>query len=121
NFTPELKIEPRQGKTFDPNTVYFNSLRKDSRLFSCTQVLQEKALMRYNNQQFIGIVKGVSEDFLKNPQLDSTIQNGSFTLKTNGHYYAVIGLTVQGNLGVNIHDQLSQLQVFSPNRNSSGN
>ncbi|GAB2701250.1 FtsX-like permease family protein [Mucilaginibacter koreensis] len=120
NFTPELKIEPKVGKTFNPNTAYFNELKKDPHLFSCTQVLQEKALIRYGNRQFIGMVKGVSDDFLKNPQLDSTIVQGSFTLNTNGHQYAVIGTTVQSSLGVNINDQLTQLQVFSPNRKSSG-
>jgi lipoprotein-releasing system permease protein len=120
NFTPELRIEPKAGKTFNPNTAYFNQLRKDAHLFSYTQVLQEKALIRYGNRQFIGTVKGVSEDFLKNPQLDSTIVLGSFTLKASGHQYAVIGTTVQASLGVNINDQLTQLQVFAPNRKSSG-
>ncbi len=120
NFTPQLKIEPRQGKTFDDNTAYFNSLRHDARLFSCTQVLQEKALIRYNNHQFIGTIKGVSSDLLKNPELDSTIQNGSFTLQSGGHDYAVIGSTIQSNLGINIHDPFAQLEVYVANRKSSG-
>ncbi|WP_462266950.1 ABC transporter permease [Mucilaginibacter sp.] len=121
NFTPELKIEPRTGKTFNPNTPYFNSLRKDARVFSLTQVLEEKALIKYNNRQFIGTIKGVSDDLLKNTQLDNIIVAGSFTLKANEHQYAVIGATVQASLGTNINDPLTQLQVFSPNRNSSGN
>jgi lipoprotein-releasing system permease protein len=120
NFTPELKIEPRQGKTFDPNTPYFNALHRDPRLFSFTEVLEEKALIRYGTTgQFIGTVIGVSDDFLKNPQLDSTIEKGSFTLKDDGHFMAVIGATVQGKLSVNIHDQLSPLQIYSPRRDAS--
>src|ERR1700712_4837681 len=47
NFTPEIKIETRLGKTFDPNTPYFHSLHKDAHLFSFTEVLQEKALIKY--------------------------------------------------------------------------
>jgi lipoprotein-releasing system permease protein len=120
NFTPELRIEPRQGKTFDPNTPYFNALRRDPKLFSFTEVLEEKALIRYGQTgQFIGTVMGVSDDFLKNQQLDSTIEKGSFTLKDGGHFYAVIGATVQSKLSVNIHDQLSPLQVYSPRRDAS--
>jgi lipoprotein-releasing system permease protein len=120
NFTPELKIEPRQGKTFDPNTPYFNALHRDPKLFSFTEVLEEKALIRYGTTgQFIGTVIGVSDDFLKNPQLDSTIEKGSFTLKDDGHFMAVIGATVQGKLSVNIHDQLSPLQIYSPRRDAS--
>ncbi len=120
NFTPELKIEPKQGKTFDPNTAYFNALHHDPRLFSFTEVLEEKALIRYGQTgQFIGTVMGVSDEFLKNGQLDSTIEKGSFTLKADGRYMAVIGATVQGKLSVNIHDQLSALQIYSPRRDAS--
>jgi lipoprotein-releasing system permease protein len=116
NFTPELIIEPVRGKTFDPQTVYFKNLHKNERLFSYVEVLQEKALIRYGARQFIGTVRGVSKDFLKNKQLDSTIRNGSFTLKANDLPYAVIGATVQNSLLVNINDQLSSLQIYSPRR-----
>jgi len=116
NFTPELIIEPVKGKTFDPQTAYFKSLHKNDRVFSYVEVLQEKALIRYGARQFIGTVRGVSKDFLKNKQLDSTIRNGSFTLKANDLPYAVIGATVQNSLLVNINDQLSSLQIYSPRR-----
>ncbi len=116
NFTPEIKIETRLGKTFDPNTPYFKSLKGDSRMFSFTEVLQEKALIKYGDKPFLGTVKGVSDDFLKNKQLDSTVQNGSFTLKSGGRNFAVIGSTIQGNLGINVHDDLSSIQIYSPRR-----
>jgi lipoprotein-releasing system permease protein len=119
NFTPELRIEPRLGKTFDPNTPYFTSLHKDARVFSYTEVLQEKALMRYGDNQFIGTIEGVSDDFLRNKELDSTIQNGSFTLHAGGQDYAVIGATVQARLGVNINDKMSGMQIYSPSRKAT--
>ena len=115
NFTPELKIEPRFGKAFDPNTTYFMQLHKDPRVFSYTQVLQEKALIMYNNKSFIGNIKGVSADFLKNKQLDSTIQDGSFTLQSDSMNYAVIGGTVAGSLSVNLSDP-TPLRIYAPNR-----
>lgn len=120
NFTPEMKIEPKQGKTFDPNTPFFNAVHHDPKLFSFTEVLEEKALIRYGaTGEFIGTIRGVSDEFLKNPELDSTIERGTFTLKGGGHFYAVIGANVQAKLSVNIHDQLSPLQIYTPNRNAS--
>ncbi|WP_345950067.1 ABC transporter permease [Mucilaginibacter sp. PAMB04274] len=116
NFTPELKIEPTRGKTFDPNTPYFKSLRRNEKLFSYIEALEEKALVRYGNRQFIATVRGVSKDFLKNKQLDSTIQNGSFTLEANNVAYAVIGSMVQNSLAVNINDRYAALQLYSPRR-----
>jgi len=118
NFTPEIKIEAKLGKTFNPNTPYFTSLHKDAHVFSFTEVLQEKALIRYGDRPFLGMIMGVSDDFLKNPQLDSTIASGSFTLKSGNQNFAVIGATIQGNLGINVHDELSPIQVFSPRRDA---
>ncbi|MEO7213689.1 FtsX-like permease family protein [Mucilaginibacter sp.] len=120
DFTPEIKIEPRLGKTFDPNTTYLTQLSKDGRVFSYTSVLQERVLIKYGAKPFIATVKGVSDDFLKNRQLDSTIQYGSFTLKDSGYNFAVIGTTLQSSLGVSLKDQFTPLQVYSPSR-SSGN
>jgi lipoprotein-releasing system permease protein len=120
NFTPEISIEPKQGKTFDPNTPFFNALHRDPKLFSFTEILEEKALVRYGpTGQYIGTVRGVSDEFLRNKQLDSTIEKGTFTLKSKGRNYAVIGVTVQNVLSVNISDQLSSLQIYSPKRDAS--
>ncbi|MBK0380335.1 FtsX-like permease family protein [Mucilaginibacter segetis] len=118
NFTPEIKIEPRLGKTFDPNIPYLNNMSKDSSIVSYTRVLQEKALIKYNDHPFIATVKGVSDDFLKNRSLDSTIQSGSFTLKDKDYLYAVIGSTIQASLGVSLKNQFVPLQIYSPRRTS---
>jgi lipoprotein-releasing system permease protein len=116
NFTPEIKIETRLGKTFDPNTPYFNTLHKDAHIFSFTQVLQEKVLIRYGDKPIIGTIKGVSDDFLKNKQLDSIVHNGSFTLKSDGRNFAVIGGTIQGSLGINVHDDLAPIEILATRR-----
>ncbi|MCC8409538.1 ABC transporter permease [Mucilaginibacter sp. UR6-1] len=119
NFSPELKIEAKLGKTFNPDTTYFTNLQKDERIFSYTEVLQEKVLLRYGSKQFIGTLKGVSNSFLKNTQLDSTIMSGSFTLMMDGKNYAVIGTTIQSSLGVNVYDPNANLQIYSPRRNAA--
>ncbi len=116
NFSPEIKIEPRLGKTFDPNTAYFSTLQHDNRVFSYTEVLQEKALLKYGDKPFIGTIKGVSDDFLKNRQLDSIVQSGAFTLKMDGQNFAVIGSAIQSSLSINVHDQFSPLTIYSPRR-----
>jgi lipoprotein-releasing system permease protein len=119
NFTPEIKIEPRLGKTFDPNTAYFNELHRDTKVFSYTEVLQEKALIKYDGKPFIGTIRGVSNEFLRNRQLDSTIQSGTFTLQDKGRDFAVIGSSIQASLGINIHDQFAPLEIYSPRRQSA--
>ena len=119
NFSPDMRIEPAYGKTFNPNTTVFLQIHHDSSIFSYTEVLEEKALVTYGKKPFICTLEGVSDDFLKNKQLDSTIQDGSFTLRQDSAYFAVIGANVAGSLGVNLQDDQS-LQLYAPNRKAIG-
>lgn len=116
-ITPQVMIQPAQGKTFDPNTAYFQKLRRDASVFSYTEVLSENALIRYNNKQSPALVKGVSSDFSKNKSLDTIVVEGNFVLEDkNGKPNAVIGSALQAYLGVNVSDPFEQLQIFSPKK-----
>jgi lipoprotein-releasing system permease protein len=116
NFSPQLKIEPVRGKTFDPNTPYFHNLHKNASLFSYAEVLEEKALVRYGDRQVISTIKGVSREFLNNKNLDSTIISGSFALNLHDEPSAVIGTIVQSSLSVNVKDSFTPLHIYSPRR-----
>jgi lipoprotein-releasing system permease protein len=118
NFTPELKIEPKLGKSFNPNTAYFNSLKSDKKVFSYIEVLQEKVLVKYDGRPFIGTIKGVSAQFMKKGNMDSIVQTGSFTLKKDGTNFAVIGSMVQNSLGISIRDQFTPMEIYTPNRSA---
>jgi lipoprotein-releasing system permease protein len=118
NFSPELRIQARLGKTFNPNAVNFESIHHDPRLFSYTGVLEDKVVIQYGNKTFIGRIKGVSKEFLKNTRLDSTILDGSFTLHSNESPMAVVGVIVHNNLGINVSG-LTPLRIYSPKRGST--
>ena len=115
-ITPHLVIAPAKGKTFDPNTVYFNQLRKNKDIYSFTEVLSENALLRYRDKQSVGLVKGVSTAYLKNNSLDSITIQGKFVIQNSGGPNAVIGSAIQNYLMVNTNDPFTQLQIFSPKR-----
>ncbi|WP_316830583.1 ABC transporter permease [Pedobacter aquatilis] len=120
-MTPELAIFPAKGKTFNPDTKYFNQLKNSKAIYSFTEVLQENALLRYNNKQAVGMVKGVSYDYLKNPKLDSTIREGHFILSNKSGYTSVIGSALQSYLAVNTVDPFTELEIFSPKKNIAVN
>lgn len=115
-ITPQLVIAPVKGKTFDPNTPYFTELRKEKGIYSFTEVLSENALLRYNDKQSVGLVKGVSTDYLKNKSLDSITIDGDFVLENKSLNYAVIGSAIQTFLMVNTTDPFYPLQIFSPKK-----
>ena len=115
-LTPEIRIEPEKGKTFNPDSAYFTALKKDPRIANYTEVLQEKALLRYGQAQYIGLVKGVSEDFVQGKHLDSALTEGAFILKSDDQNYAVIGAAVQAYLTVNVKDDFRDLEIYSPRK-----
>ncbi|MNK38106.1 Lipoprotein-releasing system transmembrane protein LolE [compost metagenome] len=122
SITPQIVVSPAQGKTFDPNTVYFNQLRKNEKIYSFTEVLAENALVRYGTKQTPAVVKGVSIDFLKNKSLDTIMIDGTFVLENNiGQPQAVVGSALQAFLDTNPADPFEQLQIYSPKKGATGN
>lgn len=122
SITPQVMIAPAKGKTFDPHTVYLDSLRKDPSIYSFTEVLAENALVRYDNKQTPAVVKGVSQDFLKNKSLDTIMVEGKFVLENrNGRPNAVLGSALQAYLGVNPSDPFEEIQIYSPKKGVQGN
>ncbi|MBB2146050.1 FtsX-like permease family protein [Pedobacter sp. LMG 31464] len=115
-ITPQIIIMPSQGKTFNPNTVYFKELQANKSIFSYTEVLSENALIWYNNKQSPALVKGVSSDFLKNKSLDTIMIEGNFVLENKNGPNAVIGSALQAYLGVNSSDPFEKLQIYSPKK-----
>ncbi|HTM97390.1 MAG TPA: ABC transporter permease [Pedobacter sp.] len=115
-ITPQLVITPAKGKTFDPNTSYFQKLKTDKQLYSYTEVLSENALVWYNDKQSPALIKGVSKDFLKNKSLDSIIIEGRFVLVNEAGPTAVVGSALHAYLNVNPSDPFDKLRIYSPKK-----
>src|SRR5690606_35131557 len=62
DFTPELRIDPREGKVFSTDTEAFATIKRDSRIETYDEVLQERVLLRYGDGQYIATIKGISAD-----------------------------------------------------------
>jgi lipoprotein-releasing system permease protein len=116
NLGPDLEITPAHAKHFKPNNAGIQELANDKRVLNYTEVLQEKALIRYGNTQFIGKVKGVSANFAKGKAVDSVLLSGDFDLEKNGEPTAVIGASVQSYLSVNIGDPFQTLDIYAPRK-----
>lgn len=119
-FSPELRIEPRIGKTFDPSDSRFVNLKDDNRFLNYAEVLEEKALVRYGESQAIALIKGVSDGFMENRSgLDSIISSGNFILRNHGNDLAVIGSGIQNSLSINLYNEFQTLDIYSPKKGAS--
>ena len=117
-FNPDLSITVQQGKTFKVAQFPLDTLKSLPGVSQVVQVVEEDALFRYNDKQFIGKLRGLSENYQRASRLDTVIRAGRFVLQTEDADFAVLGMGVAWSLGVNLRDATQLLDVYVPKRGS---
>ncbi|MFW6096125.1 MAG: FtsX-like permease family protein [Bacteroidota bacterium] len=118
-FDPDLKIKPKIGKMFNPGEEEgFEELREMESIAVFTEVLEEDALVRYDEKQYIGRIKGVENNFTDLTEIDKRIVNGEFALHEDGKERAVVGQGVAYYLSVSVN-YMEPLNIYVPKRGQS--
>lgn len=117
-LTPDIRITSIAGKTFDPSDPKIRKAENHPGIDFSTHVLEENALLKYGNNQFFAIVKGVSNEFLKMPGLDAIISRGNFVLKEDEQEYAVIGKGIEYGLSINLQGGNGSISVLTPKKDA---
>ncbi len=113
---PQIKIAPVKGKVFTPDTLMLQRLSETEGVELYALTLEENALLRYEEQQYIATVKGVSLNYADVTDLDTAMWDGDFILQgENGRPYAVAGLGVANYLGMRLNF-VSPLAIYIPDR-----
>ncbi len=73
---PELKIIPKQGKTFIFSDRLEQILKNEKNISSFSKVIEEKVFITYNEKQKIAKIKGVDTNYYKVIPLDSALFAG---------------------------------------------
>jgi lipoprotein-releasing system permease protein len=97
---PDLKITAVEGKMFDPGLFTDSLFIVIPGISGYSMVIEENALLKYGTRQFIATIKGVPENFRDITSVEGLITEGSFTLESNGAYFAVPGQGIAGHLGI---------------------
>lgn len=118
-FNPEIQITASEGKTFMTDSLPLEKIRKVAGVAYLTDVIEENALLRYKEKQFIATIKGVSPDYQKLSGIDTMVVQGNFLLEKDSNNYAVVGQGVSYNLGLNLNDYLNPLEVYVPRRGAT--
>ncbi|GIV33750.1 MAG: membrane protein [Chitinophagales bacterium] len=116
SFNPDIRITVREGKVFSPAQVSLAALQQLDEVTAITAVLEENAIMRYQDREYIGTIKGVDGNYTRVNGVSGKTIEGTFTLEEKGQPYAVLGAGVAGALGVTLENQLNALQIYVPRR-----
>ncbi|GAB3541974.1 FtsX-like permease family protein [Pontibacter brevis] len=120
SFDPDLKITAVEGKSFETDTEFMNRIRQMPGVAVVSEVIEDNALLRYNDRQMVVKVKGVSENFFEQNEIDSAVVEGRSELIHNNAYHALIGRGVQYQLSIRTNNQFVPLQFMYP-RNTKFN
>jgi len=103
SFDPDLKLTPASGKVFSINDERLQKIREHEAVYDIAESLEDNALLRYDEQQYPAIVKGVSDNFSDISGVDTMLVVGDFILKHKNNPYAIVGQGVAHFLSLNIN------------------
>lgn len=119
SFNPDLQITAVAGKTFIPDSLAVHRIRQVPGVISLAEVLEENALMKYRDKQYIVTLKGVPADYGSMSRLDTMTVEGRFILHSENTDFTVLGYGVAYYLDARLNDYLNPISVFVPARSAA--
>lgn len=118
-FDPEIEITAAEGKTFVADSARLKLLSETEGVSCYSLTIEENALLKYGERQYIATIKGVDENYSLVSDIDSSMWEGEFILTAeNGRPYAVPGLGVSQYLGIRVNF-ITPLNIYVPRKSGS--
>ena len=120
-FDPDIKITAAYGKTFTADTAMLTFLSNVDGISGYSITLEENALLRYDERQYIATIKGVDNNYHKVTSINDSMWEGEFTLEAeNGRQFAIPGLGVSQYLGIRINF-VTPIFIYVPRKTGEAN
>lgn len=118
NSSPHLKMIPNTGKVFYVRGSMIDSIQGVAGVKGVSVVLQDKAIIKYGDQQTVARVRGVDSSFFRVFRVDSMVKAGiPKLLSVSGDMdYAWLSEGLVYRLGLNGND--NYVELLSPDRTS---
>ena len=119
SFNPDLIVTIKEGKTFVPEQHILDQLRQTSGVADFSEVLEDKALLKYDDRQTIATIKGVDNQFQYISGVDTMIRKGNFILEKGKENFAVIGQGIAYYLNISLDVNLNYrppIAIYVPRR-----
>ncbi|MTI20711.1 ABC transporter permease [Fulvivirga sp. RKSG066] len=111
SFDPQIKVELKEGKSFVLSDSLKTEIEETEGVEILTEVIEDYAYVMYREADMVVTIKGVSDNFLDQHRLDSSIVSGELKLKDGNVNYAIIGRGVQYALSIMINNDLHPLKI----------
>jgi lipoprotein-releasing system permease protein len=116
SFYPPIKAMPAEGKTILVPPDKLRALHALPIVKDISEVAQEKASLRYNNQQTIAIIKGVDSNYRNVTGMADKIVRGTYEIGDVQQPDAIVGLGIEAALNIDVKKSYYPLTVYIPSR-----
>jgi ABC-type lipoprotein release transport system permease subunit len=120
SFNPDFKVEAAEGKVFNASDIPRDELLKIPGVIGLMEVVEENALVKYEDKQHVVRVKGVGDGYLEHAPLKDFIISGQPDIGNSESPAAVIGAGVAYRLSLYLGDYNSFINLYVPDRTRSG-
>jgi len=114
SFDPAIKIETIKGVRFNPDSLPIHKIERVNGVLGISYALEETALLKYEDNQEVATVKGVTNYYSKITNIESAIIEGHYGPFVGGLNESVLGINIAYKLGINT-DSNVPLRMYIPN------
>lgn len=112
---PQIKITPREGKTFDTEAPELKQIASWPEVAIVSPVIEENALCQYKDRQQPVLVKGVPDNYTQLSHIEELITSGTFMLNDGRVDYVSLGIGIAAQLGIATNTPYP-VELYAPNR-----
>ncbi|HEX8328740.1 MAG TPA: FtsX-like permease family protein [Hymenobacter sp.] len=116
---PNLVISATKGKAFDVNRTFLMKLENTPGVALLTEVIEDNALLQYHDRQMVVKMRGLSDNYFGQSQIDANIREGDHRLRRDSLELALVGAGVQHELSITLNNRLAPMRLLYP-RNTPG-
>ncbi|WP_310398007.1 FtsX-like permease family protein [Hymenobacter sp.] len=116
---PNLVISATKGKAFDVDRTFLIKLESMPGVALVTEVIEDNALLQYHDRQMVVKMRGLSDNYFGQSQIDANIREGDHRLRRDSLELALVGAGVQHELSITLNNRLAPMRLLYP-RNSPG-
>lgn len=118
SFDPDIKLIPKEGKYLEWTEAEGDILAELDFVEKWSEVMEEKALFRFREREYIAVIKGVDESYPYVSSIDSFVVRGQFLDPNTALSGGVFGVGVADYIGLRTLSVMDHVVVYVPKSGS---
>jgi lipoprotein-releasing system permease protein len=119
-FDPDLKITPKEGKSFHKDKIPLDEIRNTEGVKAVSRVTEELCIVKYRDRFVHAMMKGVEEDFFNVSKVSQNMEDGMMMLEEGDSWFVMLDVSIAAVLEVYVSPRIGEFEsvtLFAPVRN----